>query len=175
MLEAIQLAVNKGLHILIVYNSSGYDSVEALRLLDGIVDIYMPDLKYWESSTAKSFSDASDYPECARSAILEMHRQVGPLCFDSDGHAKRGVLVRHLVLPCLVHESSRFLEWLAREVSPDAYINLMTHYHPAYQVGRKTADGILFSEINRSLTHGEMTQVQYAARESGLWRFDGQV
>ncbi len=175
MLEGIQRAMNEGLHIPIVYNSSGYDSVEALRLLDGIVDIYMPDMKYWESSTAGFLSGATDYPQCVREAILEMHRQVGPLCFDSDGIATRGVLVRHLVLPGFVHESVRIFEWLAREVSPDTYVNLMTHYRPTYQVGRKTATEILFSEINRSLTHEEMRQVLGAARESGLWRFDGDL
>ncbi len=175
MLEGIRDAVNKGLRIPIVYNSSGYDSVEALRLLDGVVDIYMPDMKYWESSTAESLSGVPDYPQSAREAILEMHRQVGPLCFDSAGLATRGVLVRHLVLPGFVHESASIFGWLARVISPDTYINLMTHYRPANQVGRKTATGILFPEINRSLTYDETRQVLSAALESGLWRFDGQV
>ncbi len=173
MLEAIQIAVDKGLHIPIVYNSSAYDSVEALQLLDGVVDIYMPDMKYWETSTAESLSSATDYPERARQAIREMHRQVGPLDLDSEGLAKRGVLVRHLVLPGLIEESIHIFDWLAQEVSLDTYINLMTHYRPAYRVGRRTTKGLSFSGINRSLTHEEMTQVIHAAREAGLWRFDG--
>lgn len=173
VLEAIPKAVEGGLRIPIVYNSSGYESVEALRLLDGIVDIYMPDMKYWESVTSQSFSSAADYPDCARAAILEMHRQTGPLTFDCDGLARRGVLVRHLVLPGHVDESIRIFEWLSSEVSPDTYINVMTHYHPEHHVRKKTSEGILFPDLNCSLTDPERSHVLRAARESGLWRFDG--
>src|SRR5262249_56739151 len=118
-----------------VYNSRAYDSIASLKLLDVIVDIYMPDLKFWEPATAHRLAKAKDYPERAREAILEMHRQVGVLRFGPEGLARRGVLVRHLVMPGQEEEAAAIFEWLAREVSPDTYVNVMGQYPPRYQGG----------------------------------------
>ncbi len=173
VIEAIAAAVPKGLHLPIVYNTSAYDAVGSLKLLDGLVDIYMPDFKFWTRESARRFAKAKDYPERAREAILEMHRQVGPLKFGPDGLAKRGVLVRHLVMPGLVEEAAAIFEWLAQEVSPDTYVNIMGQYRPEYQVGSIADDGRrLYGEIDRRPLPTEMEAAYAAARRAGLWRFD---
>jgi putative pyruvate formate lyase activating enzyme len=166
MLEATALAVERGLCVPIVYNTSAYDSVETLRILDGIVDIYMPDFKLWSEAAGARYLGAADYGARAREAIAEMHRQVGDLRFTPDGIACRGVLVRHLVMPGLVSESVAILRWLA-ELSRDMYVNLMDQYHPDNRVGRTE-----FPEINRRVTDEELAQAFAAARAAGLWRFD---
>ena len=171
VVEAIALAVPMGLHVPIVYNTSAYDALASLRLLDGIVDIYMPDFKFWKRESARRFAKAKDYPERAREAILEMHRQVGPLRFGPDGIARRGVLVRHLVMPGQTDEAQAIFEWLADEVSPDTYVNIMAQYRPAYQVGAADTKR-KYTDINRQPYRQEMKSAYEAARNAGLWRFD---
>jgi len=133
VLEAIAEAIPRGLSIPIVYNTSAYDSIESLRLMDGIVDIYMPDFKFWSRESARTYSRAKNYPEAARAAIREMHRQVGDLRFGADGVARRGLLVRHLVMPGQTDETAAIARWLADEISPDTYLNVMGQYRPDYE------------------------------------------
>jgi len=174
--EAIAVAAGAGLRVPIVYNTSAYDAVGSLRLLEGLVDIYMPDFKFWSRESARRFAKAKDYPERARAAIQEMQRQVGPLKFDRNGLAKRGVLVRHLVMPGLVEEAHAIFEWLAREVSPDTYVNIMSQYRPQYQVGSVADDRrARYEEIDRRPSAWELEAAFGAARRAGLWRFDARV
>jgi putative pyruvate formate lyase activating enzyme len=172
LVEAVAIAAAAGLRLPIVYNSGGYDRPETLALLDGIVDVYMPDFKFWREQTASRYAGAPDYPDVARRALAEMHRQVGPLRFSADGLARRGVLVRHLVLPGLADESGAILEWLARELSPDTYVNVLAQYRPAGQVGQPDRAGRLYAEIDRLPHAAEIEAVFEAGREAGLWRFD---
>jgi putative pyruvate formate lyase activating enzyme len=166
-LEALPLAVEGGLRLPIVYNTSAYDAVETLRLLEGIVDIYMPDFKIWDAASAESYLTARDYPEVARQAIREMHRQVGELKLDEDGLARRGVLVRHLVLPSGAAGSSEVMRFLAQELSPHTFVNVMAQYHPAGKVGRDR-----FAQIDRRITPEEYAAAVTAARAAGLSRLD---
>ena len=174
VLEAVAAAIPRGLRLPIVYNTSAYDSVASLRLLDGVVDIYMPDFKFWERDTAKRLAKAKDYPDRAREAIKEMHRQVGALKFGPDGLARRGVLVRHLVMPGQSAEAETIFHWLAEEVSPDTYVNIMGQYRPEYEVGQIAGDGIpaKYAEIDRQPAREELERAHAAARQAGLWRFD---
>ncbi|MGD2217987.1 MAG: hypothetical protein PVJ64_14615, partial [Gemmatimonadales bacterium] len=134
VLEALALAADAGLELPIVYNTSAYDALESLELLDGIVDIYMPDFKVWSRMAAAKYLKAEDYPDAARVAIAEMQRQVGALQIDANGVAWRGVLLRHLVMPGQLDETQAVLEWIARELGTDTYINLMNQYRPAGRV-----------------------------------------
>lgn len=136
VVEAIAVAVQEGLSVPIVYNTSAYDSVASLRLLEGLIDIYMPDFKFWTTESSRRYMAAPDYPEQARRAIKEMHRQVGDLVFGEDGLAKRGLLLRHLVMPGLVDETRQILRWVAEEISKDTYVNVMGQYRPEYKVGK---------------------------------------
>jgi putative pyruvate formate lyase activating enzyme len=163
LLEGLVLAVQAGLRLPLVYNTSAYDSMESLRLLDGVVDIYMPDFKLWDSKLTLRYLKAKDYAEAAQRALKEMHRQVGPLKFDEDGLAKQGVLVRHLVMPGLLTETRQILHFLAQEVAADTYVNVMAQYHPA---GKVTADK--YSEIDRRLTTIEYKEAVEMAQEIGL-------
>ncbi len=173
VLEAIAAAIPQGLKLPIVYNTSGYDSLASLKRLEGIVDIYMPDFKFWDRESARRLVKAKDYPERAREAIEEMHRQVGPLRFGPDGLARRGLLVRHLVMPGGTGEVAAICQWLAKELSPDTYINLMGQYRPEHQVGaRGKDDSIQYAEINRPAYPSELKAAYAAARAAGLWRFD---
>jgi putative pyruvate formate lyase activating enzyme len=167
ILEALALAVEGGLTLPIVYNTSAYDALESLELMDGIVDIYMPDFKYWSPDLSKRYLKAEDYPAAARAAIKEMHRQVGPLRIDVNGLATRGVLIRHLVMPGGLRETRAILEWIARELGTDTYINLMDQYRPA---GRVCADA--YPEINRRATSSEFAAAVELAFEYGLTRLD---
>ncbi len=167
VIEAIAAAVPRGLRLPIVYNTSAYDAIASLELLDGIVDIYMPDFKFWHRESARRLAKAKDYPECARAAIREMHRQVGPLRFGPDGLARRGVLVRHLVMPGQEDESRAILEWLADEVSADTYVNVMAQYRPTYQVGPADPTG-KYRDIDRRPRDLEMETAIGAARDAGL-------
>ncbi len=174
VVEAIAAASRRGLRVPIVYNTSGYDALASLRLLDGLVDVYMPDFKFWREDTALRLCRARDYPARARAAILEMHRQVGPLRFGPDGLARRGVLVRHLVMPGQTEEARAIFGWLAREVSPDTYVNVMAQYRPAWQVGTVGRDGApRHPDIARRPTREEVRAAYAAARAAGLWRFEG--
>jgi len=172
VLEAVAEAVPRGLNLPIVYNTSAYDSVESLKLFDGIVDIYMPDFKVWEKESARKYLKAKDYPERAREAIREMHRQVGSLTFGPDSLARRGVLVRHLVMPGHLEESAQIFEWLAGDLSKDTWVNVMAQYHPENEVGRTGKRGIQYPEIDRRITSAELRLAYEAARDAGLWRFD---
>lgn len=173
VMEAIAAAVPKGLSLPIVYNTSAYDALDSLKLLDGLIDIYMPDFKFWRRDSARSLLKAKDYPERAREAILEMHRQTGPLKFGPDGAARRGVLVRHLVMPGHTDESGEIFRWLADEVSPDTFVNVMAQYRPEYQVGQPDKRGKKrYTEIGRHPYAEELTRAYDLARDAGLWRFD---
>ncbi len=169
-LEALNIAAGAGLRLPLVYNTSAYDSAASLALLDGVVDIYMPDFKLWDPDEAHRLLKAADYPEVARRAVAEMHRQVGPLVVDADGLAVRGVLVRHLVMPGVgVEDARRIYRYLATEVSPDTYVNVMGQYYPA---GSVTDDANRHPDIARKLAHDELAAARTAAREEGLWRLD---
>jgi len=168
VVEAIAAAVPRGLAVPLVYNTSAYDAVESLRLMDGLIDIYMPDFKFWEPETARRLARARDYPEVARAAVSEMHRQVGDLRFGADGLARRGLLVRHLVMPGQVHEAAAICRWLADEVSPDTFVNVMGQYRPEHSVRGNDR----YEDINRRPRSDEIGEVESAARRSGLWRFD---
>lgn len=167
VLEALVIAVERGLNLPIVYNTSAYDSLESLRLLDGIVDIYMPDFKFWSPERAKRYLRAEDYPEVARRAIREMHRQVGDLVVDEEGLALRGVLIRHLVMPGYLDETRAILRWIRETLGPDVYVNLMDQYHPAGLVGKDR-----YPELNRRLMAREFQEAREEARRLGLWRLD---
>jgi putative pyruvate formate lyase activating enzyme len=171
VVEAVAIAARRGLRIPLVYNTSAYDALASLRLMDGLIDIYMPDFKFWEPDTARRLVRAADYPERAREAITEMHRQVGDLDIDGSGLARRGVLVRHLVMPGLLAESRAIFEWLAAEISPDTFVNIMSQYRPAYRVPGSTR----FADIDRRPGPEEITAAHQAAREAGLWRFDSRT
>jgi putative pyruvate formate lyase activating enzyme len=172
ILEAVSAAVPRGLNVPLVYNSNAYDSVDTLRLLDGIVDIYMPDFKFWSADRAARYCLAEDYPDRARAAIQEMHRQVGDLCTDRNGVATRGLLIRHLVMPGMPEESEAILGWIAEHISPDTYVNIMAQYHPAHRVGRTEEGEPAFRELDRSVRWDEVDHAYEAARRAGLWRFD---
>jgi putative pyruvate formate lyase activating enzyme len=167
LLEALPLAVEAGLRLPIVYNTSAYDSLESLRLLDGIVDIYMPDFKLWDERLSLKYLKAKDYPAVARAVLKEMYRQVGNLIVDEKGLAKRGLLVRHLVMPGLPDETKAIMRFLAEEISPDTYVNVMDQYYPAAKV-----TAAKYSELNRRLQRKEHRDALQAAQAAGLWRFD---
>ena len=167
ILEALPLAIQAGLRLPIVYNTSAYDSLESLRLMEGIVDIYMPDFKFWDPELAKRYVKARDYPEAARAAIKEMHRQVGPLAFDAHGLARRGVLVRHLVMPGGTGGTREIMRFLATELSPDTYVNIMAQYSPAGKVNAES-----YPEINRRVMPIEYQEAIRIAYDQGLHRLD---
>ena len=167
ILEALLLAVEHGLRLPLVYNTSAYDSFDSLGLMDGIVDIYMPDFKFWDPERARCYAKAPDYPETARSAIKEMHRQVGPLVIDEQGIALRGVLLRHLVMPGGVAGTREITNWIGRELGSETYVNLMAQYRPSGRVS-DTA----YPEINRCISPSELEQAIEAFHSAGLTRLD---
>jgi len=165
ILAAVQEAIPAGLKIPLVYNTSGYDRVQTLELLDGIVDIYMPDFKFWDPVVAATACDAPDYPAVARRAITEMHRQVGDLVLDRAGIARRGLLVRHLVLPDGAAGTREIMHFIARRVSSRTYVNLMAQYRPC---GR----ALEFEILARGLTDQEFQAALETAQAEGLTRLD---
>jgi putative pyruvate formate lyase activating enzyme len=167
ILEALEIAVAHGLKLPLVYNTGGYDSQEALKLLDGVIDIYMPDMKYGDSANARKLSRIPNYVEVNQAAVREMHRQVGDLILDADGLAQRGLLIRHLVLPNGLSTSHKVFNFLAKDVSPDTYINIMAQYRPAFNADQMAA-------INRRPTSDEMDKAYQVAKQVGLHRFDKQ-
>jgi putative pyruvate formate lyase activating enzyme len=165
ILEALSIAVDRGLSVPLVYNSSCYDEVDTLKLLEGVFDIYMPDFKFWYEETGKRYAKAPDYPEVARQAVCEMHRQVGDLVMDSDGVAVKGLLVRHLVMPGGLDETREILNFLARDVSTDTYVNIMDQYRPCGKAAQ-------YPPIDRALTGEEYREAMTLASEAGLHRLD---
>lgn len=168
VIAAVSIAAERGLRLPLVYNTGGYDSVEALRLLDGIVDIYMPDMKYGDSALARRYSKVRGYVEVNRAAVKEMHRQVGDLVIDDRGLARRGLLVRHLVLPGQLAGTEQVLAHLANEVSRQTYVNLMDQYHPCYRAGE-------YPELARALRVEEYDAALAAAVRHGITRLDARV
>ena len=167
IVQALPFAIEERLRLPLVYNTSAYDSMESLALLDGLVDIYMPDFKYWDAEMARKYSRAPDYPEVARRAIKEMHRQVGNLVIEDNGLARRGLLIRHLVMPEEVAGTQAVMQWIADELSPETYVNLMAQYHPAGKVSRSD-----HAEINRPVTPAEYERALNAAWRAGLKRVE---
>ena len=165
ILSALPKAIEKGLTVPLVYNSSGYDSPETLKLLEGIVDIYMPDFKFWNKASGKRYAKASDYSEVAQEAILEMHRQVGDLVLDDEGLAVKGLLVRHLVMPGCLEETREILRFLAQEISVDTYVNVMDQYRPCGEAKQ-------CPPIDRRLTNDEYQAALKMAKDAGLHRLD---
>jgi putative pyruvate formate lyase activating enzyme len=164
IIAAVAIAAERGLELPLVYNTGGYDSIEALQLLDGIIDIYMPDMKYGDSTKAHHFSHVRDYVEINRAAVKEMHRQVGDLAMDENGVAERGLLVRHLVLPESVSGTDEVLDFLVEEISPDTYVNVMDQYRPCYRADENPP-------LDRCTTRGEFDQAKTRAIDLGLHRF----
>jgi putative pyruvate formate lyase activating enzyme len=166
ILESLLIASRRGLRLPLVYNCGGYEPVDVLRILDGVVDIYMPDLKYADAGAAGKYSHAADYPDAARMAVREMHRQVGDLAMDEEGIALRGLLVRHLVLPGGLAGTAEVVRFIAEEISRDTYVNIMDQYHPCYHAFEHPP-------LDRRLTGEEFQEALRMAREAGLRRIAG--
>ena len=165
ILAALLNAARRGLRLPLVYNSGGYDSLDTLRLLDGIVDIYMPDMKYADEAVARKYSLIPDYPAVNQAAVKEMHRQVGDLILDEDGIAQRGLLVRHLLLPDELAGTRAILQFIVNEISPQTYLNLMGQYHPDFNACE-------YPELCRRITREEVQQARVLAHSIGLDRLD---
>jgi len=186
---AILHAKELGLNLPIIYNTSSFDSLASIELLDGLVDIYLADFKVWQPGTAKRLLKAEGYADAARASIRAMQAQVGDLRFNSEGLAKSGVLLRHLVMPGLEDEGKQIMQWLAQNVSRDLYVHVMEQYSPRAHVGKgrrvtgtnaRTADSsigaeptgqVRYPEINRPVSTYEVHSVKAAAVDAGLWRF----
>jgi putative pyruvate formate lyase activating enzyme len=165
IVEALPFAIEGGLRLPLVYNTSAYDGLASLALMEGLVDIYMPDFKFWEPATGLRLARARDYAEVARAAIREMFRQVGDLRFGPEGLAARGLLIRHLVMPNHLDETRQILRWIACNLPRSTCVNLMDQYHPMYRAGD-------FPDIARPLTNKEFRIAWAMAREEGLSRLD---
>lgn len=165
IVKALKIAIENGLHIPLVYNTGGYDDVSTLKLLEGVIDIYMPDFKFWENEIAYITCKACDYPEKARLAIKEMHRQVGDLVMNENGLALKGLLIRHLVLPNILTNTQRIIEFIAREISVNSYVNIMPQYYPAGRAKEVKA-------ISRPLLQREFDEAIHFAVKEGLHRLD---
>lgn len=168
LVDAVYWAAQNGLHVPLVYNTGGYDSIQTLKLLDGIVDVYMPDLKFMREDISRELMDAPDYPEIVQKAIIEMHRQVGDLVVNDEGIAERGLLVRHLIMPDNLAGTREAMRFLAREVSAHTYVNIMDQYRPC----GKSYD---YARVDRSITPEEYEQALREAREEGIERLDRRV
>jgi putative pyruvate formate lyase activating enzyme len=165
ILSALDIAVQKGLNVPLIYNSGGYDSVESLKILEGVFDIYMPDFKFWDPKISELTCDAPDYPENARLALIEMHRQVGDLIIDENGIAQRGVLIRHLVLPDNLAGTRDIMKFIADKISKNSYINVMAQYRPCGNVSE-------IRQLNRHLDENEFKEALRIAQEEGITRLD---
>ena len=165
ILAAVYIAAQAGVQLPLVYNTGGYDSLAMLHLLDGVIDIYMPDMKYGNAQVARQYSKIRNYPSVNQAALRAMHRQVGDLQIDERGVAQRGLLVRHLVLPNSLAGTAEIVRFLAEEISPNTYLNLMDQYRPHYKAH-------LIPELNRRLTSQEYAQVVEMAHVAGLHRLD---
>ncbi|MBW2018822.1 MAG: radical SAM protein [Deltaproteobacteria bacterium] len=165
ILAALDYAIEEGLRIPLVYNTSGYDKSETLAILDGVFDIYMPDFKFWDPKVAEELCDATDYPEVAREALKEMHRQVGDLVMDEHGIAQKGLLIRHLVLPEELAGTRQVMRFLAREISPNSYVNIMAQYRPCGRASEIAA-------LKRPITEEEYQEAIHMAHKEGITRLD---
>jgi putative pyruvate formate lyase activating enzyme len=165
ILEALAIAADSGLRVPLVYNSGGYDRIETLQMLEGIFDIYMPDFKFWDPRVAEETCNAPDYPEVARNALREMHRQVGDLVIDDNGIARRGLLVRHLVLPAGLAGTREIMRFIAHDISTDTYVNIMSQYRPC---GRAAE----VRELATYPTENDFKKARLAAMEEGIRRLD---
>jgi putative pyruvate formate lyase activating enzyme len=165
IMAGVWIAAKAGLHIPLVYNTGGYDSLEMLELLDGIIDIYMPDMKYPNPMVGKIYSKVSNYPVANQAAICEMHRQVGDLQISEQGLATRGLLVRHLILPNDLAGTREVVRFLAEEISLNTYLNLMDQYRPSFHASR-------YPELNRRITKSEYLAAEQMALDAGLLRLD---
>jgi putative pyruvate formate lyase activating enzyme len=163
IIASLPEAIEKGLRLPIVYNCSGYESIEVIRLLEGIVDIYMPDAKYMDEKYSERFSNAPDYPEVIKKVLKEMHRQVGDLTINSQGIAERGLLIRHLVMPGGVASSEAMLKFIAEEISIHSYVNIMEQYRPEYRAHE-------YPEISRRVTSKEYIEAIQWAKHYRLYR-----
>jgi len=168
ILRALPMAIEKGLDLPLVYNTGGYDLVFTLKFLDGVFDIYMPDFKYSDPEVAKKLSDAPDYPEIAKSALLEMHRQSGDLITDKKGVAQRGPIIRHLLLPENLAGTEEVMKFISSEISKDSYVNVMDQYHPAYSAKD-------FPALDRRITSQEYNDALNLAKTYGLHRLDNYI
>src|SRR5438128_11044900 len=168
ILEALVIAVERGLRLPLVYNTSAYDSIESIQWMDCVVDVYMPDFKLWDAEHCRTYLVASNYAEAARKVIAAMHAQVGELIVDENGLALRGVLVRHLVMPNLLDDTREIMQWIAANLSRDTYVNVMDQYYPAHKAETEPR----FVEINRGIAADEFCGALELARAAGLWRFD---
>ena len=165
ILEGLEIAINQGLRLPLVYNSGGYDSAETLEILDGIVDIYMPDMKYHDEKIAEELSGIKNYPSINRAAVREMYRQTGDLQIDEEGIAVRGLLIRHLVLPHGIAGTKEIMEFLAGEISQNIYVNIMAQYHPCYKAFQ-------IPQLARPLSKHEFLEAIELAKRAGLNRLD---
>lgn len=165
ILAAVLIAAEAGLRLPLVYNTGGYDSLASLHLLDGVIDIYMPDMKYASPQIGLRYSKIRDYPKINQEAVREMHRQVGDLVIDPSGLARRGLLVRHLILPNNLAGTEKIVQFLAQEISPNTYLNLMDQYRPAYKANQ-------YPQLNRPITREEYQTAVRLAHQAGLYRLD---
>jgi len=165
ILSAVEIAVPQGLHVPLVFNTGGYDRVATLKLLEGVFDIYMPDFKFWDPQIAEAACQAADYPEVTCRALLEMHRQVGDLDLDSDGLAKRGLLIRHLVLPGGLAGTREIMRFIARRISPGSYVNIMSQYRPCGRASQVQG-------LDAHLSVKDYQMAVEAAKEAGITRLD---
>jgi len=165
ILAAVEVAVQHGLNVPLVFNSGGYDRVETLKLLDGVFDIYMPDFKFWDSQVAENSCQAGDYPQVARRALTEMHRQVGDLQIDAAGVARRGLLIRHLVLPEGRAGTRKIMRFIAQKISPDSYVNVMSQYRPCGRAAEVNG-------LGSPLSPGDFQSAVQVAKEEGITRLD---
>ncbi len=171
ILESLPYAIERGLNVPLVYNTSGYDRVSAIKLLDGIVDIYMPDFKFWDPFLSKRWCDAKDYPQRAKEAIKEMHRQVGDLIIEN-GLAKKGLLVRHLVMPGCIDDTKKVLDFIAQEISKNTYVNIMDQYRPMGEVFDMKNPDEIDRRLKRGLSREEFIEALRYAQEIGITRID---
>ena len=161
IIEAIKIAKGKGLNIPIVYNTNGYEKVETLKMLDGYIDIYLPDFKYYYNNLAKKYSKVDNYFEVTTNALKEMQRQAGTSVFDENGIMKKGMIIRHLVLPNYIENSKKVLKWIKENMNDDIYVSIMAQYFPTYKA--KEID-----ELNRKLTNGEWEEIESYVEELGI-------
>jgi putative pyruvate formate lyase activating enzyme len=161
ILKALSIAIHQGLKIPIVYNTGGYELSELIRLLEGIVDIYLPDMRYGEPDMARKYSDAPNYPSYNQEAVKEMHRQVGVAQLDKQGIIKKGLIIRHLVLPNNISSADKIMKFIASELSQETYVSLMSQYYPYYKANQ-------LKEISRRITYEEYEEAKTIMEKYGL-------